>query len=100
LTKNYAIVRRLVVPDLPTTVLTTTLTGVAADSSLAGGNNPRIGRRVASVLLTFAWAAIGALLLRVGLTLPLVVGGIWRLAATAVYAANIGDVGGLVAART
>jgi uncharacterized membrane protein YoaK (UPF0700 family) len=85
-----AIVRRLAVPDLPTTVLTTTLTGVAADSSLAGGNNPRIGRRVASVLLMFAGATIGALLLRVGLALPLVVGGICILAATAVCTAKIG----------
>ena len=36
-----ATVRRLAVPDLTTTVLTLTLTGLGADSSLAGGNNPR-----------------------------------------------------------
>lgn len=94
-----AIVRRLAVPDLTTTVLTTTLTGLAADSSLAGGNNPRIGRRVASVLLMSAGAAIGALLLRVGLALPLMVGGILTLTATPVCAANIGDGADTVAAK-
>jgi uncharacterized membrane protein YoaK (UPF0700 family) len=36
-----ATVRRLAVPDLTTTVLTLTLTGIAADSTLAGGHNPR-----------------------------------------------------------
>ena len=95
-----ALVRRLAVPDLTTTVLTLTLTGVAADSSLAGGNNPRIGRRVASVVLMFAGAVIGALLLRAGLALPLMVGGICILTATAVYAANIGDGADPVAAGT
>src|SRR5262245_12176272 len=43
-----ATVRRLAVPDLTTTVLTLTLTGLAADSSLAGGTNPRIERRISS----------------------------------------------------
>jgi len=45
-----ATVRRLAVPDMSTTVLTMTLTGIAADSSLAGGKNTRMGRRVASVV--------------------------------------------------
>src|SRR5262249_4941100 len=44
-----ATVRRLAVPDLTTTVLTLTLTAVAADSSLAGGDNPRLGRRLTSI---------------------------------------------------
>jgi uncharacterized membrane protein YoaK (UPF0700 family) len=82
-----ATVRRLAVPDMTTTVLTLILTGLAADSSLAGGNNPRIGRRVASVFLMFAGAAIGTLLLRHGLALPLVLSGVCVLAATAAYAA-------------
>ena len=59
-----ATVRKLAVPDLTTTVLTLTLTGIAADSTLAGGNNPRWQRRAASVLLMFAGAAIGALMMR------------------------------------
>jgi hypothetical protein len=36
-----AVVRKLAIPDLTTTVLTLTLTGLAADSSLAGGGGGR-----------------------------------------------------------
>jgi uncharacterized membrane protein YoaK (UPF0700 family) len=80
-----ATVRRLAVPDMTTTVLTLTLTGLAADSLLAAGSNPRIGRRVASVLLMFIGAAIGALLLRFSLPLPLVLSGALVLVAAAVF---------------
>lgn len=83
-----ATVRRLAVPDMTTTVLTLTLTGLAADSSPAGGDNPRLGRRVASVLPMFGGALLGALLLRRGLALPLVVSGVGVLVATAAYAAR------------
>jgi uncharacterized membrane protein YoaK (UPF0700 family) len=62
-TRNAA-VRKLAVPDLTTTVLTLTITGFAADSSLAGGSNPRWGRRATSVLAMFAGAACGAILIR------------------------------------
>src|ERR1700740_3016028 len=47
-TRNAA-VRKLAIPDLTTTVLTLTITGIGADSSLANGNNQRLARRVASV---------------------------------------------------
>jgi uncharacterized membrane protein YoaK (UPF0700 family) len=57
-----ALVRALAVPDITTTVLTLTLTGLAADSSFAGGGNPRWGRRVASVVAMLFGAALGALL--------------------------------------
>jgi uncharacterized membrane protein YoaK (UPF0700 family) len=66
-----ATVRRLAVPDVTTTVLTLTLTGLAADSWLAGGRSPRVGRRVAAVGLMAAGALVGALLLRVDVALPL-----------------------------
>jgi uncharacterized membrane protein YoaK (UPF0700 family) len=59
-----AAVRKLGVADLTTTVLTLTITGLAADSSLAGGSNPRWQRRLAAVLAMFAGAAVGALLVR------------------------------------
>ncbi len=59
-----ATVRKVGVPDLTTTVLTLTITGLAADSSLAGGTNPRWQRRVASVMAMFAGAAVGALMLK------------------------------------
>ncbi|MEU2618157.1 YoaK family protein [Streptomyces sp. NPDC007157] len=67
-------VRKLAVPDVTTTVLTLTLTGLASDSTLAGGTNPRAGRRLASVLAMLAGALGGALLVRhVGLGWPLLV---------------------------
>jgi uncharacterized membrane protein YoaK (UPF0700 family) len=82
-----ATVRRLAVPDLTTTVLTLTLTGLAADSSIAGGANPRISRRVASVLLMFAGATVGSLLLELGLAMPLFLSGACVLIVTVVYLA-------------
>jgi uncharacterized membrane protein YoaK (UPF0700 family) len=57
-----AIVRALAVPDLTTTVLTLTLAGIAADSTLAGGSNPRLWRRLLSVVQMLAGASSGALL--------------------------------------
>ena len=65
-----ATVRRLAVPDVTTTVLTLTLTGLAADSWLAGGHSPRAGRRLAAVGHMAAGALAGALLLRVDVALP------------------------------
>src|SRR5262249_58498820 len=61
-----ATARHLGVPDLTTTVLTLTLTGMAADSTLAGGHNPRLGRRLAAVLAIFAGSAVGAGLVSLG----------------------------------
>ncbi|MGW1409028.1 DUF1275 family protein [Streptomyces sp. NPDC002403] len=57
-----AVARRLGVPDLTTTVLTLTLTGLAADSSAAGGAAPRAGRRILSVLAMLLGALGGAAL--------------------------------------
>jgi uncharacterized membrane protein YoaK (UPF0700 family) len=62
-TRNAA-VRKLAIPDLTTTVLTLTITGIAADSSIANGNNPRLARRVQSVVAMFLGAALGAVILR------------------------------------
>jgi uncharacterized membrane protein YoaK (UPF0700 family) len=62
-TRNAA-VRKLAIPDLTTTVLTLTLTGIAADSSLAHGNNVRLARRIGSVVAMFAGAALGAVVIR------------------------------------
>lgn len=58
-----AVARRLAVPDLTTTVLTLTLTGLAADSTPAGGAAPRPGRRVLSVLAMLLGALAGTALL-------------------------------------
>lgn len=57
-----ATARRLAVPDMTTTVLTLTLTGLAADSTLAGGNAPNLGRRMLAVATMFVGALIGAVL--------------------------------------
>jgi uncharacterized membrane protein YoaK (UPF0700 family) len=66
-----ATVRKMAIPDLTTTVLTLTITGLAADSTLAGGTSPRWRRRLLAVVLMFFGAAIGTLLLRRSLVLPL-----------------------------
>jgi uncharacterized membrane protein YoaK (UPF0700 family) len=69
-----ATARRISVPDLTTTVLTLTLTGLAADSTLAGGTGPRTGRRLLSTLTMFAGAALGAaLVLKSGVAAALAV---------------------------
>jgi len=66
-----AIIRKLAVPDLTTTVLTLTITGLAADSAFAGGENPRWKRRSASVGALLAGAAAGALFLHRSASLTL-----------------------------
>jgi uncharacterized membrane protein YoaK (UPF0700 family) len=69
-----AVVRKLAVPDLTTTVLTMTVTGLAADSVLAGGPAPRGGRRLLAALAMASGALIGTMLVRpLGLWVPLVV---------------------------
>ncbi|HTT70853.1 MAG TPA: YoaK family protein [Anaeromyxobacteraceae bacterium] len=62
-----AVVRQLAVPDMTTTVLTMTVTGLAADSSLAGGDNPRWRRRIGAVASMLFGALSGAALLKEGL---------------------------------
>ena len=69
-TRNAA-VRKLAVPDLTTTVLTLTITGIGADSSLANGNNPRLARRVASVAAMFLGAALGAAVIHYSISVAL-----------------------------
>ncbi len=68
-----ATVRKLAVPDLTTTVLTLTITGLAADSRPAGGASHNSRRRVAAVASILIGALIGALLEQQSLVLPLAV---------------------------
>jgi uncharacterized membrane protein YoaK (UPF0700 family) len=56
-----AIARRLAVPDLTTTVLTLTITGIAADSRALGGPGSKAGRRLVSVTAMLVGALVGAL---------------------------------------
>jgi uncharacterized membrane protein HdeD (DUF308 family) len=63
-------VRRLAVPDMTTTVFTTTLAGIAAD--LRTSTTPTFSRRAFGVLALLAGALLGALLmLHVGLVATL-----------------------------
>ncbi|HVW47444.1 MAG TPA: YoaK family protein [Solirubrobacterales bacterium] len=80
-----ATVRRLKVADLSTTVLTMTLTGLAADSQLAGGagtGGPRRGGAVASMLVG---AVVGALLVKVDLALVLLAAALLTLVTWLVF---------------
>jgi len=78
-------VHRIGVPDMSTTVLTTTLTRLASRSRLAGGANPHARLGTTSLLSMFGGALIGALLvLHAGATWALsIAAGI--VAMTAVY---------------
>jgi uncharacterized membrane protein YoaK (UPF0700 family) len=59
-----AAARKIAVPDLTTTVLTLTITGIAADSTLAGGPGSKAGGRLIAVATMLAGALIGAVLVR------------------------------------
>ncbi len=72
-TRNAA-VRKLAIPDLTTTVLTLTITGIGADSSIANGNNPRLARRVESVVAMFLGAALGAIIIHYSISAALWLG--------------------------
>lgn len=78
-----ATIRQLKVPDLTTTVLTLTITGIAADSSAVGGSNPNLPRRLAAVAAIFVGAAAGAFMVtHMGLALPLAIAAGLVLAST------------------
>jgi uncharacterized membrane protein YoaK (UPF0700 family) len=66
-----ATVKRIGFPDLTTTVLTMTLTGLAADSPAAGGDGAGSARRILAVGAMLVGAIAGALLLKVHLALVL-----------------------------
>lgn len=62
-----ATVRSLKVPDLNTTVLTMSLTGISSDSHMVGGPNSHAGRRLLSVTCIAVGVLIGALLIQHGM---------------------------------
>lgn len=65
-------IRRLAMPDMTTSVLTMTLTGLAADSTLAGGTHPRQARRLKSVgAMLIGAVGGGALIVHAGFTMTL-----------------------------
>jgi uncharacterized membrane protein YoaK (UPF0700 family) len=84
-----ATARRLAVPDLTTTVLTNTLTGMAADSRLAGGRGGHVARGLVAAGAMLLGAGAGALLvLEVDLVVPLILAAV-LMGATAVAAGRL-----------
>jgi len=80
-----ATIRRLGEREVNTTVLTITLTGIAADSVFAGGDQGVL-RRVGFVMSVLGGAAAGALLLRYSAVLTLgVAGAVSTVCAVAAY---------------
>jgi uncharacterized membrane protein YoaK (UPF0700 family) len=85
-----AAVRKLAVPDLTTTVLTMTITGIAADSTIAGGTGSKAGRRLIAVAAMLAGALVGAaLVLHAPIFYPLLI----ALIVTAITAATAAMLG-------
>ncbi len=89
-TQNAA-ARKLAVPDLTTTVLTLTITGIAADPMAVTRHAAAAGRRVVAVVSMFAGALLGAslvvanernyCLLAAALVITVVGTTVWRLGA-------------------
>lgn len=76
-------------PDLKTTVLTLTITALAADSRLARGRGERWERRTLSILMLSLGALSGALCLRaLGMAASLALMGALVMGATAAFAAH------------
>ncbi|HTR75295.1 MAG TPA: YoaK family protein [Solirubrobacterales bacterium] len=80
-----ATVRRLKIPDVSTTVLTMTLTGLAADSPLAGGDGKGGWRRGVAVISMLGGAIAGALLVKADLALVLLAASALALATWLVF---------------
>ena len=57
-----AAAQRLSVPDLTTSVLTKTLTGLASEAAVVGGAGSRLGRRALAIMAMLAGALVGGLL--------------------------------------
>jgi uncharacterized membrane protein YoaK (UPF0700 family) len=66
-----SVVRKLRIPDLTTTVLSLVIAGLAADSRLAGGEDPRRDKRGAAVIAMLAGATAGASMLNYSVAAPL-----------------------------
>jgi uncharacterized membrane protein YoaK (UPF0700 family) len=78
-----AAARTLAVPDLTTTVLTMTITGIAADHAVAGGTGSRAGRRLVALSAMLVGALVGAAFVLHG-------GPIWPLVIALVLVVGVG----------
>jgi uncharacterized membrane protein YoaK (UPF0700 family) len=79
--------RRIAVPDLTTTVLTLTVTGLAADSRIASGPGAHPVRRTASITAMLAGAAAGALLVQVAVAATVAAVALCALSAAIMFSA-------------
>ncbi|WP_300678685.1 YoaK family protein [Nocardioides sp.] len=79
-----AAARHIAVKDVTTVVVTSTLTGLAADSRFGSGKGGGSGRRFAAVALILLGALVGAALLKAHLGLALLLAGVLIAGATAV----------------
>lgn len=70
-----ATARRIGVKEITTVVITSTITGLASDSKLAGGTGKFTGRRLWAIGLMGLGAVCGALLLQLSLGIAMIVAG-------------------------
>jgi uncharacterized membrane protein YoaK (UPF0700 family) len=80
-----ATVRKIAVPDMTTTVVTMTITGLASDLRAVGGPGDEAKRRVAVVAAIILGALIGALMLKTSIVLPLAAASVLTAVAVATY---------------
>jgi hypothetical protein len=79
-----ATARFLAVKDVTTVVVTSTITGLAADSVLGSGKGGGTPRRALAVVLILLGALVGAALLKISLGVALLVAGLVVLGAALV----------------
>lgn len=75
-----AVARSLAVADVTTVVVTSTLTSLASESLVAGGVKGVWNRRFAAIAIIFGGALVGALLLRFGVAVPLMLAAVLTVA--------------------
>ena len=80
-----AVARHIAVKDVTTVVVTSTITGFAADSRFGGAKNQPWFRRLAAIVLILAGAGVGALLLMVHIG--------WGIALTAAITLTVTAIG-------
>lgn len=86
-----ATARHVAVTDVTTVVVTSTITGLAADSVLGGGSGVRSVRRFLAIGLILLGATAGALLLKVHLGAGLLLAGLVIAVVTVVGSLHPGD---------
>lgn len=86
-----ATARHVAVTDVTTVVVTSTITGLAADSVLGGGSGVRSVRRFLAIALILLGATVGALLLEVHLGAGLLLAGVVIAAVTVIGSLHPGD---------